>query len=456
MKFLNTIRPFKAACTAALIFICCFNCEAQIENLNDIYSFYGNGTKYNNNIAPNRSMGHLTTAYRSLLNTNPSNPASYTALDLTSFEVGLDFDAYQINGANSTGNTSDAGISYINLAFPINDNWGAGFGINPFSKVNYKVNSSKNTNESIGVERSLYNGSGGINQIRFGTAYRYKNLSIGANFGYLFGTIEKELLEIYEDLTGLSANTVGTFNIGDPEPRPTVQRLSSELIRGNSWDIGAQYQKKMGKSKNMITIGANASIVTGLSSEEYKIWQRGIFQETESASQFSPVEIDPLYATDTSKIDITHPGTYSLGIAIADSNQTKWLVGLDLRYSNWSTYKKGGVSIPEYQDVYGVSIGASVTPDRFNLKSLWSRVEYRFGLYYDSGNLNITDRNIAQYGLTFGMGVPLSFKSFNKLNLSIDAGQKGSTQDGLVSQNYLKMNLGFTFNSKWFLKRRYD
>jgi len=456
MKFLHTTNLFKTTFLVALCTVFSFNAEAQIENLNDIYSFYGEGTIYNNYFAPNRSLGHFTTAYRSPLNANPSNPASYTSLNLTSFEVAIDFDGYQINGANSSGNTSDFGISYLNIAFPLNENWGAGFGLNPYSKVNYAVNSYKNTNESIGLERSLHIGRGGLSQMRFGTAYRYKNLSIGANFGYLFGTIEKELLEIYEDLESIPISTVGAFSIGDPDPRPAVQRLSSDLLKGFSWDIGTQFQKQIGKSKNMLTIGAKASLVTNLTSDEDLTWERGVYQETESATQFSPVELEPLVSIDDVSTDITHPGNYSLGFAIADSNEVKWLVGIDLRYADWSNYKKYDVSIPEYQDSYGISIGASVTPDRFKLKSLWSRIEYRFGLYYDSGNLKIADNSIPQYGLTFGMGVPLSFKSFNKLNLSFDAGQKGSTKNGLVSQNYLKMTMGFTFNSKWFQKRRYD
>jgi len=453
MKFWNTTNLFSAVFTVVIFALYSPNAEAQIENLNDVYSFYGTGTPYTNYFATNRGLGHLTAPVRSVINPNPKNPASYTALTLTAFDVGVDFDGYQVNGSNTSGNTSDFGISYISLAFPLNEKWGAGFGINPFSKVNYNLNSTSNTNEDIGLERSLFRGSGGMSQIRFGTGYKVKNLSLGANFSYLFGTNENEIFEIYEDL---AAPDLNIFNIGDLSPSPAVKKSFSSLLQGFGWDFGAQYQKQLGKARNMWTIGATASLVSNLNSKEYSIWDRGIYQESESATQFSALDDDPIFLTDTISIPITFPSTYTLGFAIADSNQTKWMAGLDLKYSTWANYEKNGIGVPEYQNSFGISIGASITPDRFKLKSFWSRVEYRFGLYYDNGHLNILDNNINQYGLTFGMGIPLSFKTYNKLNLSFDAGQKGTVKSDLISQNYFKATMGMTFNSKWFVKRRYD
>ncbi|MBK9532237.1 MAG: hypothetical protein IPO42_10655 [Chitinophagaceae bacterium] len=64
--------------------------------------------------------------------------------------------------------------------------WAMSFGIKPVSKMNYKIEKNERLT-GIDSLNTLYEGSGGLNQAFFGTGFKYKNLSVGINAGYMFG-----------------------------------------------------------------------------------------------------------------------------------------------------------------------------------------------------------------------------------------------------------------------------
>jgi hypothetical protein len=41
-------------------------------------------------------------------------------------------------------------------------------------------------------------------------------------------------------------------------------------------------------------------------------------------------------------------------------------------------------------------------------------------------------------------------------NLGVQIGKSGTTNGGLVEENYVKFHLALTFNDKWFKKRKID
>ena len=65
--------------------------------------------------------------------------------------------------------------------------WGMSFGLKPVSKINYKI---ENRARLTGIDSvyTLYEGTGGLNQAFIGTGIKIKNLSLGINAGYMFGS----------------------------------------------------------------------------------------------------------------------------------------------------------------------------------------------------------------------------------------------------------------------------
>ncbi len=82
-------------------------------------------------------------------------------------------------------------------------------------------------------------------------------------------------------------------------------------------------------------------------------------------------------------------------------------------------------------------------------------MNYRFGFHYDAGILKINDTRINEYGMSFGIGLPVS-QSYSSVNLGIEIGKRGTTNNNLISENYFKFTLGISLFERWFIQRKYQ
>ena len=129
----------------------------------------------------------------------------------------------------------------------------------------------------------------------------------------------------------------------------------------------------------------------------------------------------------------------------------------NLSYAQWSNCRQGTVN-PGLSDSYTISAGGQFTPDANAVSGYYKWVDYRFGLKYNKSYIYINNNQIDQYALTFGLGLPLAANrlAFYKINFSTEIGKRGTLNDGLIRENYVKFSLGFTVNDKWFIKPKLD
>jgi hypothetical protein len=40
--------------------------------------------------------------------------------------------------------------------------------------------------------------------------------------------------------------------------------------------------------------------------------------------------------------------------------------------------------------------------------------------------------------------------------VAVEAGSRGNSEPHIINENYIRFNLGFTFNDKWFLRRQIE
>ena len=148
------------------------------------YSRYGVGELWhNNNSVTLSAMGNVGLAIRSNNYLNIKNPASYSGFDSTSFLFDI-----SVVGSYTTLKTTDisqdadyGSLGYILFGTPVTQWWKASFGLIPFSHVGYSVYEEEILPD-IGRVRYIYEGSGGLNQLHFGNAFKITpNLSIGFN-----------------------------------------------------------------------------------------------------------------------------------------------------------------------------------------------------------------------------------------------------------------------------------
>ena len=59
------------------------------------------------------------------------------------------------------------------------------------------------------------------------------------------------------------------------------------------------------------------------------------------------------------------------------------------------------------------------------------------------------------FGVSFGLGLPV-YRSLSKINIAVQAGQRGTLANGLIREQYVRLSLGFSFADKWFNKYKYE
>jgi hypothetical protein len=84
------------------------------------------------------------------------------------------------------------------------------------------------------------------------------------------------------------------------------------------------------------------------------------------------------------------------------------------------------------------------------------------GLNFNTGYLDASELSIGtaqsklnDLSLSFGMALPLK-RSNTIVNIGAQFGRRGTAENNLVEEKYIKFHLAFTFNDKWFTKRKID
>ncbi|MCF8339273.1 MAG: hypothetical protein K9I74_14985, partial [Bacteroidales bacterium] len=61
----------------------------------------------------------------------------------------------------------------------------------------------------------------------------------------------------------------------------------------------------------------------------------------------------------------------------------------------------------------------------------------------------------SEFGISFGVGLPIK-NSQSSINLGVEIGQRGTTDNNLIEENYVKFTLGLAIFERWFLQRKYQ
>lgn len=85
------------------------------------------------------------------------------------------------------------------------------------------------------------------------------------------------------------------------------------------------------------------------------------------------------------------------------------------------------------------------------------------GLRYEQTRLILNNEQLDAYGISFGLGIPISLKrpqSPSTFNIGVELGQRGSTESNLIREDYVVISFGLTlmphFRNAWFVQRKYD
>ena len=162
---------------------------------------------------------------------------------------------------------------------------------------------------------------------------------------------------------------------------------------------------------------------------------------------------DTLFFAEEEKGIVEFPFTYGFGISYVKENKLE--INADYYHQSWSDAKFLGSKSNFLTDLNKFAIGAEWIPDKFSIKSFTSRIAYRAGLKYEQTYLTFNDQQINDFGITFGVGLPV-YRSKSTINVAAEFGKKGTTDNNLVLENYFRLNLMVNLYDLWFIKRRFD
>ncbi|MCO5232388.1 MAG: hypothetical protein LC105_09775 [Chitinophagales bacterium] len=434
------------------------------------YAQYGIGTLNENDYVPSSSIGGLGASYRSPDGFNFNNPASLSAVMLTSFEAGASgkFGKRKTNeGSKSIGS---AGLQYLSMSFPVIKNrWGMAAGLIPYSTKDSYSRDSININDQKGVMQNENNGH--LYNFFWSNGVSYKEYSLGLNIGYLFGNLSNNNLAyaLYKDIP--DAAGYGTWY------------NNTLLVKSFTFNLGAQYHKafRYGEdNKKQIKLTVGVAGAPGYHLGKKSILDEsvlaidskylGIKSEAESWKDFLgdiytsyPESFDTLNISNNKSTNIQIPGYIQAGFSLADSAQ--WLVGMDYRFQTWNKYSGyGNHGDIVFQNSWRIGLGGEFLPSLAPGSKFLSKLKYRAGFHYSHTNLQIATQSINEFGINLGFGIPIVIKLYDEMNtkmyvyafnLSFEAGSRGTLNGQLIRENYGKIKLGINLNNAWFQKRKY-
>lgn len=422
--------------------------QAQITSVSP-YSKIGIGDLYTNAYSAAQGYAGANLGFFDNTNINFLNPASYSALELTAFEIGFQGSSVQQrqSSPNIFEKNGSAGLRYFAFGLPVKDWWGAAIGLQPYSLKGYSISSTSQVEDQTITRQT--NGNGGLNQLFVGNSFEVANgLSLGVNASFVFGKVEESRYILWDNSKFYNSK---------------IQELAN--IRGAYFTFGGQYSYDLEDDRTLgigATFSNSMNLGTTVGNYSYTfIGQPGLEVPIDSTSLSSSVDSE-----------ITLPSEFGFGFSYGKKKKSlyngnhAWVINADFHLYNGSEFKNFDGSNVNMVDGYKAEIGGYIIPvETFSRlkksRSFSSTIQYRMGGFYEKTPYNVSGTDIMNYGMTFGLGIPLRMSNIpgvvrvNTLNTGIVVGRRGTTNNGLIQETYLNFYLGLTLNDKWFIKYKY-
>ena len=416
------------------------------------YSQYGVGLLGDQSVGMSRGMNGVGIGLREQGQVNYLNPATYSLIDSTTFifDVAMTMQTANFKETISQGsrslNSRDACFEYAVASFRVRKHLGMSFGIMPYSVVGYEYSTKPRTvndyvqypmTENKTTVSTQNTGAGGLRMVYIGAGWAITNsLSIGANVNYMWGTLDNYLVTTYTDSYVKS-----------------LSRYYTATISTVKLDFGVNYSLPLDKD-NQLTVGLTYSPGYGMGASPRC--------EVVTSNAQSAVNDTTQYKAHNALRLPT-----SIGAGISWKHKNKWLVGLDYTYQGWSKMKavdyvnektgqKMGDDTDGFNDRHKINVGAQYCRNASG-RSFGDRIRYRFGAGYSTSYLQINDRKgPREISLSAGVGLPIInvYNTRSMLNVSFQWVNTNAT--GMIRDNTFRINLGLTFNERWFAKWKFD
>jgi hypothetical protein len=388
-----------------------------------VYSRFGIGELYYFAGSRSYAMGGVGVALLGSGFINRLNPAGLSDISSTRFSGTFEFSNYSSTDASGSADYARGDFGGLSVAIPLSTDYGVTLvgELTPYSTVNYAINRN-DSQYGIASYQEFY-GSGGISRFDFGSSVSITNaLRAGFKINYLAGTILQ--------------TTKLTFS--DPSYSGSVLTLSDHYS-GISFTLGATYQG-LGDlfdspALKPLVLGVVVETPTSLDLREDHI--------TSTASQYDTTST--LYGSTDIPLFLALGASYTV--------TDRYVLAADIAVQNWNSAKSLGVHPAELRNSVRVGVGVEILPSK-DASTYWGHVIYRAGFYFNSSYLQINNQAINGMFATAGLGLPIGPDS--RLNLGLQAGVNGTTQNNLQKDTIVRLTASISASELWFIRTEED
>ena len=395
------------------------------------YSQYGIGVLSDPSQGLGRGMNGTGIGVRIGNEVNTLNPASYSGVDSLTmlFDAGLSGQVTNFKEGGHKQNAKSANFDYVVGSFRLLRNVGVSFGVLPVSSVGYSYNASSVLDQENGTMTETYSGEGGLRQVFIGAGAKlFGPLSAGFNAGYLWGSYTRTITS--------SSNTYVN----------SLSKTYSASVKSYNLEAGLQWEQPLSKG-DVLTVGATFGL-------GHKLGADPTLTITNSSTGS---------VSDTISNGLELPMSYGLGLSY--NHAQKLVVAADVALQKW-----GSLSWPDVnsgvadggklytlkdgllKDRLRLSAGVDWTPNPSSRHYL-DHVHYRLGVGYSTPYYKIGSQDgPKEVSATVGFGIPIMNSYNNRSVLNISGQWVHTSATGLITENTFRINIGLTFNERWFMK----
>ena len=404
-------------------------------DINSPYSGYGIG-----NISPRTNivtsaMGGVGYALQSPYYINFKNPAAFAAFDSLSFIGDLAFSLINQNLRNqnqSQGGTI-AHLDYLTIGLPILKVWRSSAGIVPYSDVGFDMVDTY-SKDTIGNIHNRYQGSGGLMLLYWGNAFKIcKGLTLGINWSYLFGTINKTNFAEY-DSEFFFNSVISNFHHYDGIQISGGIQYNATINEKHQLGIGAVYENnlKVWSKENLLVLN-----------------YYGTYNPNPSTSAFDTIK------SLTGKNTVKMPQT--IGGGISYEYQSKLVAALDVTWQNWKKYAvNNSKDSLKMKNNLIAAVGIQYVPNALSSK-YYNKINFRAGTRFSTGYVILNSHPISEFAVTVGLGLPFrTLTSRSSINLMFEYSRLGTLKNDLILQNCYKLTINLILQEKWYQRRKLE
>ncbi len=406
---------------------------------NSPYSVFGFGEPTGLSNIPQDAMGGTGVSFGNTFYVNFLNPAllvknrTVGIYKYVAFNVGLKGRSNAITTASNRQQDLGMNLNHLSMAFPIRPNWASGIALQPVTIVDHVARQQRSVAGSPNNDVVTYNleSNGGLTRVAWTNSVKVgKSLYLGMDAAYNFGTI-------FRDTTS-SLGTTGT----------TLLRNSDRTsLGGVSFKPGFAYQQKL-SDKWQLNVGGTYEFNSTLSGEKLRTFS------TLADIGNGPVLVRVPDTLAIANVNATLPSNYRVGISLESSY--KWIFAAEYAVQQWSNFRgTDGKASPFMQDSRELNTGIELLPNSTSTK-YFNQVFYRVGFRTAQTPYVINGMRVNDTSVSLGFSLPLGFRNPSYLDTSVAFGRRGTIDNGLVQENYIKFGISTSLLSTWFLKPRID